>query len=122
MGFTPVSFSILLLRSAGCENYPLQPAALVSLRSFSRIPHPERRAFTVHLAPLTLYLSFTYLLSDDLDQDPLFSTAVKLTVKDLLPGPKIQLTICHRNNHFSTHDLPFHMGVRIILTYIMLVL
>jgi len=59
------------------------------------------------LSPLDLEFIVVNLCADDLYQDPFFSTTVEFTVKDLLPGAEIKLTISDRNNHFPSHYLPF---------------
>ena len=58
----------------------------------------------------------------DFHENPFFSSSIKFTVKNLLPCAKIQIPFCYGNNHFPTHDLPLHMGIRIVLTHIVLVL
>jgi hypothetical protein len=55
------------------------------------------------------------LFSNDLNQHPLPLAPVKLPVKDLLPGAKIQPAVGHRHHHLSTHDLPLQVRVRIVL-------
>ena len=54
------------------------------------------------------------LLADHLDEHPLGSTAVELSVKDLLPGAEIQLPLCDRHHNLAAHDLAFVMGVGIV--------
>ena len=69
-----------------------------------------------------LFTKPSFLFSNYLDQYPFFSPSVKFTVKDLFPRAKIQFPICYCNNHLTSHNLPFHVGICIILTHIMPVL
>ena len=41
------------------------------------------------------------LFADNLDEHPFFSLAVKLTVKNLLPGTKMEPPFCDGNNSFE---------------------
>ena len=54
------------------------------------------------------------LFTDDLDQHPLLSSAVKLAVEDLLPPSKIQLAVGNGDDHFAPHHLPFDVRIGII--------
>jgi hypothetical protein len=54
------------------------------------------------------------LLPDDFNQDPLSPAAVKLPIKDLLPGAKVQLPLGDRRYNFPPHHLPFQVGVAIL--------
>ena len=63
-----------------------------------------------------IYKTACVLLTDNLDQDPFPPSAVKLSVKDLLPGTKIKLTFGDRYHHFPPHQLPFEMGIAIIFS------
>src|SRR6266567_5517931 len=56
------------------------------------------------------------LLADDLDEDALLAPAVELAVEDLLPGPEVQLSCGHRNDHFTAHDLTLNMRVGVVLS------
>jgi hypothetical protein len=53
-------------------------------------------------------------LADNLDQHPLSTSPIKLTVKDLLPRAKIQAAIgdCHHN--LTSHDLTFHVRIGVV--------
>jgi hypothetical protein len=62
------------------------------------------------------------LLADDFNQYPFPATAVKFTVKYLLPGSEIQLSIRNCHYYLSAHDLPFHVSISIVLAHIMAVL
>jgi hypothetical protein len=64
----------------------------------------------------------THLFSDDLDQDSLSSSSVKLSVKNLLPGAEVEFSAGDRYHDLSSHDLPLEVGVGIIFTHIMPVL
>src|SRR5438270_875479 len=55
------------------------------------------------------------LLADDLDQDPLGTSAVELAVEDLLPGAEVQLSLGDRDDDLSPHDLPLEVGVGVVL-------
>ncbi len=56
------------------------------------------------------------LLSDNFNQNPLPSPPVKLTVEDLFPGAKVQMSVRDGHDDFPPHDLPFQMGIPVILT------
>jgi hypothetical protein len=62
------------------------------------------------------------LIANDFNQRPFAAAAVKLTVKNALPGPKIQPAIGDGYNHLTSHDLAFHVGIGIVLAHIMTVL
>jgi hypothetical protein len=55
------------------------------------------------------------LLTYDLGQHPLPPPAVKLPVKDPLPGAKIETAVGYRDDDLAAHYLPFQMRVRVIL-------
>src|SRR5579871_4622305 len=55
-------------------------------------------------------------LADDFDQGPFAAAPVKLAVEDLLPRPEVEPALGDRHHHFAPHNLPFHMGVRIVLS------
>src|SRR6266508_1857791 len=55
------------------------------------------------------------LLADDLDEDALLAPPVELAVEDLLPGPEVELTGGHRNDHFTAHHRTFDMRVSVVL-------
>lgn len=55
------------------------------------------------------------LLSDHFHQHALAPPPVELTVKNLFPRPKIQLSIRNRHQHFPPHQLPFDMRVAVVL-------
>ncbi len=88
----------------------LIPARLVLLRLCAENGILESQATSIKL------------FSDDFDQNPLSSSAVKFSVKDLLPGAEIELSLRDCHNHFSPHDLAFQMGIGIILSDIMAIL
>jgi hypothetical protein len=56
------------------------------------------------------------LLPDDLHQHPLAPSPVELTVEDLFPWAKVQFAFGDGDHHFAAHDLPFHVGVGIVLS------
>ena len=47
------------------------------------------------------------LFADDLYEHAFFASAVELTVKDLLPRSKVEVSAADGNNHFTSHDLAF---------------
>jgi len=47
------------------------------------------------------------LFADDLYEHALFASAVELTVKDLLPRSKVEVSAADGDNHFTSHDLAF---------------
>ena len=62
------------------------------------------------------YSVSTALFTDDFHQNTLAPTAIKLTIKDLLPGAKIEPSRRHRNHDFASHEGPLQVTVAIILT------
>ena len=58
------------------------------------------------------------LLPDDFDQHPFPPPAVKLTVKDLLPGAKVEAAAGDGNDHLTAHDLPLQVRIGIPVTLI----
>ncbi len=57
-------------------------------------------------------LSFT----DDFYEHALRAPAVKLRIKNLLPGTKIELAAGNRYHHFTPKNLPLQVRVAIIFT------
>jgi len=53
------------------------------------------------------------LLSDDFNQDALSPAAVKLPVKDLLPGSEVQFPFADGYHDLPAHDLALQMGIAI---------
>ena len=47
---------------------------------------------------------------------PLGTSAVELSVEDLLPWAEIQAALGDRDHHLPAHNLPFQMGIGVILT------
>src|SRR4030042_3548243 len=62
------------------------------------------------------------LLSNNLYQNPFLSSTIKLPIKNLLPGSKIQFALGNGNHNFPSHNLSFQMGISIILTIVVTVL
>src|SRR4030043_1885622 len=62
------------------------------------------------------------LLSNNLYQNPFLSSTIKLPIKNLLPGAKIQFAFGNSNNNLPSHYLSFQMGISIFLTIIMAIL
>ena len=54
--------------------------------------------------------------TDDLHEDALFPSAIKLSVKDLLPRLEVQLSIGDGDHNLPTHGLTFQMGSEIPAT------
>ena len=57
-----------------------------------------------------------HLLADNLDQHPLSPPPVKFTIKDPLPGAKIELAVRHRDHHLASYHLSFGVGVGVPVT------
>src|SRR5204863_2810844 len=55
-----------------------------------------------------------YLLSDNLDQHSLFSSAVEFAVENLFPRAEIQFAFGNRDDDFPAHDLTFEVGVSVV--------
>ena len=55
------------------------------------------------------------LLPDDLHQHPLSAAAVEFTVVDLLPRAKVELPFGDGDDDFPAHDLPFQVGIGVVL-------
>ena len=56
------------------------------------------------------------LFSNYFNQHPFPPAAVKLTIKDLLPGAEVQAASGYGDYHFPSHDLSFEVGIPVILT------
>jgi hypothetical protein len=56
-----------------------------------------------------------FSLPDDLDQDTLRAVAVELAVENLFPGAEVQLAPGDGADDLAAHDLPFQVGVGIVL-------
>ena len=56
------------------------------------------------------------LFANNLHQDSLAPVAVKLTIKYLFPGAKIELPSGNGNNNLAPHDGSFQVGIAIIFT------
>ncbi len=59
---------------------------------------------------------------NDLHQHPLAAAAVELAVEDLLPGAEIEPAIGDGHHHLPAHDLPFQVGVGVVLPDVVAVL
>ena len=55
-------------------------------------------------------------LADDFHQDALATPAVKLAVKNLLPGPEIELAAADSHHHLAPHHLAFEVRVTVIFS------
>lgn len=53
-------------------------------------------------------------IADDLDEGALAAAPVEFPVKDLFPGPEIELAFGNGDDHLTAHDLPFHVRVGIV--------
>jgi hypothetical protein len=53
--------------------------------------------------------------TNDLDQHPLPSPAVKLPVEDALPRAEVETAVGHRDHHLAAHHLALQMRVGIVL-------
>ena len=62
------------------------------------------------------------LFSDNLNKNPLFTSAVKLAIKNLLPWTKLEFSLCDCHDNFSSHHLTFQMGISIVLADIVAIL
>ena len=56
------------------------------------------------------------LFSDDLYENPFFPPPVKLSIENLLPRPKIELSSSNSDHDFPAHDLSLHMGIRVVFS------
>ena len=59
--------------------------------------------------------SLLILLANDLNQHSFRSASVELAVKNLLPGAEIELPVGNGDDNLPAHDLPFVMGVAVVL-------
>src|SRR5207244_270545 len=102
-------------------------------RSFLRVPASTtiwvmfpsfrlaRKGF--HLSPSnsSLFLGYaaTYVgeasLSNNLHQHPFRPPAVEFAVENLLPRAEVEFAFGDRHDHFAAHDLPFVVGVGVVL-------
>jgi hypothetical protein len=62
------------------------------------------------------------LFTNNLNKSALTSPSVKLAVKDSFPGTKIKLSVCYCDYYLSAHNLPFHVGVGVVLTHVVAIL
>ena len=62
------------------------------------------------------------LLPNDLYEQPFAPLAVELVVEDMLPRAEVERAIRYRHNDLPAHDLPFQMGVGVILIAVVAVL
>jgi hypothetical protein len=58
--------------------------------------------------------NFPCLLPNNLHKHSFSSATIELTVKDLFPRPKIELSFGNGNDHFPPHNLPFQMRIGIV--------
>src|SRR4030043_2103551 len=56
-----------------------------------------------------------FSFTDDPPQPSLAAPPVKFPIKNLLPGTEIQFPSRHRDHDFPSHNLPFQMGVSVVL-------
>ena len=56
------------------------------------------------------------LLPNDLYENALFAPAVELAVEDLLPRPKVEISVTDGDNYFPAHDLAFEVRIAVVLT------
>jgi len=61
-------------------------------------------------------------LADNLQQRPLLSPPVELTVKYLLPRAEVESSCGNGNHYLSAHNLPLHVSVGVIFSDIMKIL
>ncbi len=61
------------------------------------------------------------LTADYFNEYPFAPPAVELSVKNLLPCPEIESAVGDGDHDLSTHDLPLHVGIGIVLTHVVLV-
>lgn len=73
--------------------------------------HPNEAAISQRL----IVAFFTLLFPDDLDQDPLLTFAVELTVEDLFPGAEIEPALRDRDDNLPAHDRAFQVRVGVVL-------
>ncbi len=52
---------------------------------------------------------------DQLHQNPFSAPPIKLTVKNLFPGPKIETPLRDRDHDLAAHDLTFEVRIAIVL-------
>ena len=64
----------------------------------------------------------TVFIDQSFHQHPLFPLAIKLTVKDLFPGPEIQSTLSNCYNYLTAHNSAFKMSIGVIFISVMIIL
>jgi hypothetical protein len=64
---------------------------------------------------LSIFSQHCRLFTNDLYQHPFTSVPVKFTIENLFPGPEVQFAFGNGDNHFAAHDLPFQMGIGVVL-------
>ena len=56
------------------------------------------------------------LFTDNFHQHPLAAIAIKFPVEDLFPRAQVEFAVRDGADNFATRDLPFQMGVSVILS------
>ncbi len=56
------------------------------------------------------------LLTDNLHEDPLTATSIKLTVKNSFPWTEIEFALRERDNDFPPHHLSLQMSIAVVFT------
>ena len=62
------------------------------------------------------------LFANDLNKDPLISSAIELPIKNLLPWAEIESSLCDGYNDFPPHNGALQVRIRIIFRTIVAVL
>jgi hypothetical protein len=62
------------------------------------------------------------LFTNDFHQNPLAAKSIELAIKNLLPGPEVELPIAHSHHDLASHDHSLEMSVGIVLSAIVSVL
>lgn len=62
------------------------------------------------------------LFADNLDKQPFSTVAVKLVIKNVLPGPKVQMAVGDCDDHLPAHHLTLQVCVGVVFGTVMSIL
>ncbi len=85
----------------------------------------EHSRFSFFSAVISVKVSFSLvsaLLPDHLYQNALPPHSIELTVKDLLPGPEVELAVRDRDNDLAAHDRTLEVRVGVVLAGVVSIL
>ncbi len=93
-----------------------QRKALAMARPYGTVGETADPACRAVIGATGLTSPFATLLTDDLHKHSLLAPAVKFAIENLFPRPEVQAAPSDGHDNLTPHDLPFHVGVRVVLT------